>query len=136
MSLKSETARGLRVLVCDDDPDFLALATRALANVGCEVDVAVDAGTALAMQKQRSYPVQLLDMELPDFSGLELCRRIRVDDAISVLVAVTAHRRVFDIVDAREAGFDDLFYKPLAPAQLAALTTEALSRIRRWRETE
>ena len=121
-----------RVLVCDDDADFRALAERTLTQAGCRVDVATDAADALARQRQRSYPVQLLDLELPDLSGLELARAIRADDPVSVLIAITAHRRAFDVVDARDAGFDDLFFKPISPQELTALILDALARTQRW----
>ena len=136
MSDVRELQTNTRVLVCDDDPDFRAMAERALIRAGCRVDVATGANEALEMQERNSYPVQLFDLELPDLSGLELGRRVRADDPVSVLIAVTAHRRVFDLVDARDAGFDDLFYKPISPRDLTALTLDALARTQRWTDMQ
>jgi DNA-binding response OmpR family regulator len=121
-----------RILVTDDSADMLDLLSHALSKVGYEVVRAESAEEALAIQSDQEFPLQIIDLNLPGLSGLELCQKIREDDAVSVLIAISAHISVYEVVDAREAGFDDLFYKPFAPAILVEAADIAFARMERW----
>ena len=124
--------REKRVFLVEDDPDFAALFVNALKKSEFEVTVAGSAEEALEIQKEYFWSMQFIDLQLPGMNGLELCRQIREDDAISLLVAITAHRNMFQLIDAREAGFDDLYYKPIRSAEILDAVKQNSTRIERW----
>ncbi len=121
-----------RVLVTDDSEDLLDLFERVFTKAGYEVTCADSAEKALTIQADQVFPLQIIDLTLPGMSGLELCRKIREDDAISTLIAISAHITLYQVVDAREVGFDDLFYKPFAPEVLVEAADAAFLRMQRW----
>ena len=71
-----------RVLVVDDDPKILSLLRRGLSFAGYAVDTAVDGEAALAAARDRPPDVVVLDVMLPGVDGLEVCRRLRLGDAV------------------------------------------------------
>ena len=121
-----------RVLVTDDSADMRDLISHAFTKVGYEVVCADSAEDALVILADHVFPLQIIDLRLPGLSGLELCRKIREDDAISILIAISAHFTVYQVVDCREVGFDDLFYKPFAPSVLIEAADAAFVRMERW----
>lgn len=119
----------MNVLVVDDDPELCELVERALRRDG---HVASSAGSLDASRDAlaRHRPdLIVLDLGLPDGSGLELCRELRrVGDPIPVLI-LTASARVLSRVEGLDAGADDYLVKPFAVAELRA-RVRALARRR------
>ena len=121
-----------RILVVDDDVDIRNLLTTTFSRANYDVTCVNSAEDVLAIQHDEVFSLYFIDLQLPGMNGLELCREIREDDATSILIAITAHVSIFQIVDAREAGFDDLYYKPFKSDELVEAAKDAFKRMERW----
>jgi two-component system KDP operon response regulator KdpE len=116
-----------RVLVVDDEPQFLrALATN-LRGAGYDVETAVTGAEALAAAGLRPPDAVILDLLLPDRSGIEVCRELRTwSDAPIVLVSAVGEEE--EKIKALDAGADDYVTKPFAIGELLARLRAALRR--------
>lgn len=108
-----------RVLVVDDDPTVSDVVRRYLERAGFAVDNAGDGPTALALAALRSPDLVVLDLMLPGMSGLEVCRRLRRESDVPV-VMLTALGEESDRVVGFETGADDYVTKPFSPRELIA----------------
>ena len=120
---QSRGARGLKVLVVDDNVDAAQMLATLLEMNGYEVDVAYDGEGALASAVQAPPDVALLDIGLPDIDGHELARRLRAmpETTQAVLVALTGYGQAEDRQRAHSAGFDHHMAKPADLAKLLEL---------------
>lgn len=118
-----------RILVVDDDPRIAAALRRALAYDGYEVDVADDGRRALSLARERLPDLVVLDVMLPEVDGLEVCRRLRADGDIPILM-LTARDAVADRVAGLDEGADDYLVKPFANEELLARVRTLLRRSR------
>ena len=91
------------------------------------------AETALEILKKEHIQVMFLDLNLPEMNGVELCRRIKKDQPMSLVFAVTGYSSFFELVDCREAGFDDYFKKPVDIKILIKAATDAFEKMERWK---
>lgn len=104
----------------DDDPELRGLLERALERDGHVVGTASDLTSARAALTNAPVDVVVLDLGLPDGSGVTLCRKLRAErDSVPILV-VTARSEVSRRVEALDAGADDFLSKPFAVAELRA----------------
>lgn len=109
----------MHVLVVDDHPELRALVTQAIERDGHLVRQAAD--VEQARQALIEEPdVIVLDVGLPDGSGLSLCRELRRDGVHIPILILTAHNRVNERVEGLDAGADDFLGKPFAIAELRA----------------
>jgi two-component system, OmpR family, response regulator MtrA len=116
-----------RVLVVEDDRSVQEVAGMVLERAGFEV-VAVDDGpSALEALEHRAFDVVVLDVMLPGMSGFEVCRRIRRETAVPI-VMLTARADADDVVTGLELGADDYLTKPFEPKVLAARVRAVLRR--------
>jgi len=116
-----------RVLVVDDEPQFLrALATN-LRGAGYDVETAATAAEALAAAGLRPPDAVILDLLLPDGTGTEVCRELRTwSDAPIILVSAVGEEE--EKIKALDAGADDYITKPFAIGELLARLRAALRR--------
>lgn len=116
-----------RVLVVDDEPQFLrALATN-LRGAGYDVETAATGAEALAAAGLRPPDAIILDLLLPDCSGTDVCRELRIwSDAPIVLVSAVGEED--EKIAALDAGADDYVTKPFAIGELLARLRAALRR--------
>lgn len=116
-----------RVLLVDDDQTVSDVVCRYLRREGMSVDAVTDG--AVALQKALDEPPDLvvLDLMLPGLSGLEVCRRLRRESQIPILM-LTALGEEHDRVVGLEIGADDYVAKPFSPREL---TLRVLSILRR-----
>jgi two-component system, OmpR family, response regulator MprA len=118
----------VRVLVVDDDEAVRGALTHALRRDGYEVSTAADGSTALAALLQNRHEAVVLDVLMPEPSGLEVCRAIRTrGDDIPILM-LTARDLVSDRVAGLDAGADDYLVKPFALDELRARLRALLRR--------
>jgi DNA-binding response OmpR family regulator len=108
------------VLVVDDHDALLDLVARTLERDGHRVRVAHTVNEAALAMAELRFDVIVLDVALPDGSGLELCRRARADAHETPILLLTAHSAVRQRVKGLDAGADDFLGKPFAPAELRA----------------
>jgi CheY-like chemotaxis protein len=113
----------LRVLVCDDDKDTVAILTALLREEGYEVRGVYSGHAVLDRVRDFGPDVVLLDIGMPQISGYEVARELRerYASARPLLIAVTGHSKPTDRTLAQLAGFDHHFAKPYEPNALLAL---------------
>jgi CheY-like chemotaxis protein len=112
-----------RVLVADDNKDAADTLGLLLELYGHEVRVAHSGNAALAVAHSFHPNVALLDIAMPDLSGYEVARNLRVDTCCPdiLLIALTGYGQDGDKERAHEAGFDHHLTKPVDPSKLEAL---------------
>ncbi|SDR88520.1 two-component system, OmpR family, response regulator [Nocardioides scoriae] len=123
----------LRVLVVDDEENIAELLRMALRYEGWEVEVALTGSKAVAAAKRFRPDSVVLDMMLPDFDGMEVLRRMRVEAPDVPVLFLTARDSVEDRVAGLTAGGDDYVTKPFSleevVARLRALMRRAGARL-------
>jgi two-component system, OmpR family, response regulator len=110
----------MRVLVVEDEPRMARLIKRGLEEEGHAVDVAADGPDGLWMATEVPYTAIVLDLMLPGFDGIELCRKLRSAGIWVPVIMVTARDAVGDRVRGLDAGADDYLVKPFSLMELAA----------------
>ncbi|MFH1488858.1 MAG: response regulator [Pseudomonadota bacterium] len=120
------------VLVVDDEEPIRAVFDNILTKTGYAVRLAESAEQALDILKKETFPVMFLDIQLPKMSGMDLCKKIREKNPVSVMYAMTGYATFFDVFECRKAGFDDFFKKPFSAQTIAKATGDAFERIGRW----
>ncbi len=116
-----------RVLVVEDDRSVRETATLLLERAGLRVTAVGDGREALDEVAARRYDVVVLDIMLPIIDGFEVCRTIRRDSQVPI-VMLTARSDTADVVAGLELGADDYLTKPFQPAELLARVRAALRR--------
>lgn len=118
----------MRVLVVDDDAAVRGSIGRALRLEGYEVDIADSGAAALRILAVTPPDAVVLDLQLPDIDGLEVCRRLRGTGDDTPVLMLTARDAVDDRVLGLDAGADDYLVKPFALAELLARLRALLRR--------
>jgi DNA-binding response OmpR family regulator len=108
------------MMVVEDDETIGAALLKSLRSHGHEVAWVRSGGDALAESARTELDLVLLDLGLPDFDGVEVCRRIRATRPDPVIVVLTARTSEVDVVVALESGADDYLVKPVRIAELHA----------------
>ncbi len=117
-----------RVLVVDDDPELREFLLGELAAEGYSGEAAASGQAALLALRQQEWDLVLLDWGLPDFSGVEVCERLRAGGSTTPVLMLTAHDDVPERVRALDAGADDYLTKPFSIAELLARVRAQLRR--------
>ena len=124
-----------RLLLIDDDPDLLLRQVSHLfAPRDVEVKLARSGSEGLAGIEAHKPHVVLLDVSLPDLSGLEVYRRLRKIDARIPVVFITARTAIDTAIEAMRLGTYDYLFKPVDLHQLEQVVREALDVSRRMRD--
>jgi two-component system OmpR family response regulator len=119
----------LSILMVDDDAQIRQLLSDYLTNFGMSV-VAVADGRAMEEElKRSSFDLVILDLMLPGDDGLSLCRSLRAESDIPILM-LTARGEAMDRVVGLELGADDYIVKPFEPRELVARIQSILRRTR------
>lgn len=108
------------VLIVDDSTELLDLVERALSREGHHVRLAATLAQARQRIAERPPELMVLDLALPDGTGIELCRALRREQARFPILLLTAHGEVPQRVAGLDAGADDFLAKPFAIAELRA----------------
>ncbi len=124
-----------RLLLVDDNPNLiLKQVDRVFGAAGHEVDAARTGEDGIRQAVARTPDVILLDLRLPDLSGLEVYRRLRQIDARIPVVFITATNDADSAIEAMKQGAFDYLFKPLDTQQLRRVVGEALELSRLARE--
>ena len=123
----------MRVLIVEDEGDVAAAVARGLRREGLAVDVAGDGREALVKAGLVSYDVVVLDRDLPEVHGDEVCRRLGALDSPPTVLMLTAASDVGDRVAGLAVGADDYLGKPFAFAELVARVLALGRRVGRQR---
>jgi DNA-binding response OmpR family regulator len=115
------------VLVVDDEPTLREVVVRYLERAGSRALEAGDGDEAETLLRTQPPDLVILDLMLPGTDGLELCRRIRADSALPVIM-LTARGEEADRIVGLELGADDYVTKPFSPRELVARVRTVLRR--------
>ncbi|BDX30108.1 putative two-component system response regulator [Mycobacterium antarcticum] len=124
-----------RILVVDDEPTILAAVATRLRAEAFEVETAVDGPSAVEASAATEPDLVVLDVMLPGFDGLEVCRRIQADRPTPILM-LTARSDETDMLIGLGIGADDYLTKPFSMRELVARVRVLLRRVDRAAEVQ
>lgn len=124
-----------RILVVDDEPTILAAVATRLRAEAFLVETAVDGPSAVATAAATAPDLVVLDVMLPGFDGLEVCRRIQAERSTPVLM-LTARSDETDMLIGLGIGADDYLTKPFSMRELVARVRVLLRRMERMPEPQ
>lgn len=116
-----------KILVVDDEPTIRESVSYALEREGFEVRAVEDGETGLRVAREEPFDAVVLDVMLPGLSGTEVCRLLRAESAVPILM-LTARTAEVDRVVGLELGADDYVPKPFAMRELVARVRALLRR--------
>lgn len=122
------------ILIADDEPHIVELVRLTLEDERVRVVEAYDGATALARAAELHPDLVLLDVHLPDVSGLEVCARLRglPGGAAAKIVMLTAAAQEADVARGLAAGADHYLTKPFSPVRLLSLVDGLLPHAPVW----
>jgi DNA-binding response OmpR family regulator len=115
------------ILIVDDEAAVRRVVARALEEAGYSVIAVADRASAIAALAREAFHLAILDVQLPDANGLDLCAEISANYGIPV-VMLTVVVDESDVVRALESGADDYVRKPFSPRELTARVASVLRR--------
>jgi two-component system response regulator VanR len=110
----------MRVLVAEDERRLAGAIARGLRREGMAVDITHDGASALVKARVVPYDVVVLDRDLPELHGDEVCRRLSDDERETKVLMLTAADTLDDVVDGLALGADDYLPKPFEWPELVA----------------
>src|SRR5829696_6304330 len=110
----------MRILVAEDEPRIAAAVARGLRREGMAVDVAPDGAAALYKARVNPYDVVVLDRDLPELHGDDVCRTLSAEQPRTKVLMLTAARSTDELVQGLALGADDYLPKPFRFAELVA----------------
>ena len=123
----SDQPNGQRVLVVEDESNIASFVAMYLKKAGFGVTVAANGEEALRRAKTDSPAIVLLDLNLPDVDGIDVCRELRQSSDVPILM-LTARDDDVDKIIGLEVGADDYLTKPFNPRELVARVKSILRR--------
>jgi len=121
------SARGGTILLVEDEEDIATLVRTYLERDGFRVIWAARGAEGLQALEQNEIRLAILDLQLPDADGLDLCRAIRAGSRLPIVI-VTARDEEIDRITGLELGADDYVTKPFSPRELVARVRAVLRR--------
>ncbi len=118
----------MRVLLAEDEPRVADAVARGLRREGLAVDVSPDGASALYKARVTGYDVVVLDRDLPEVHGDDVCRTLNREQPDTKVLMVTAARGLDDMVHGLAIGADDYLAKPFALEELLARVRALLRR--------
>ncbi|WP_367649621.1 response regulator transcription factor [Paenibacillus sp. NEAU-GSW1] len=116
-----------RILIVDDEREIAELIEIYLKNEGYETEIAGDGEQALELFEQKPFDLVVLDIMMPRMDGLEVCRRLRRDQSVPILM-VSAKAEDMDKIMGLMTGADDYMIKPFNPLELLARVRSLIRR--------
>ncbi len=122
------------VLIVDDEPNVVELVRVTLEDDRLHVISAMSGAEALRLVAAGRPELILLDVNLPDLSGLEVCRRLRSEPALAGcrIVMLTAAAQHADVRGGLAAGADEYLTKPFSPVRLLSLVEALIPGVTLW----
>ncbi|HPO74547.1 MAG TPA: SpoIIE family protein phosphatase [Armatimonadota bacterium] len=119
-----------KVLVADDNVGLAEIWSFVLEDAGCDVTIADSGGAALAAVAREAFDIAVLDLQMPDLSGLEVFTAIQADNADVQGIIITGHASMESAMDAVNRGVFGYLVKPVTPDALRVMVERALERRR------
>lgn len=117
----------MKVLIVEDNQK-LAESLRSIIGMYYVVEIAHTGEQALGLLEDEDFGLVILDLHLPDISGLEICRAIRKQDRHMAILIVTGEDRLATLIELLDAGADDYITKPFRTRELKARVRALLRR--------
>jgi len=118
----------MRILVIEDEKIILDGIVLNLQQAGYAVDASMTGSVGLELAMINTYDVILLDVNLPDMLGYQLCEKLRKAEIVTPIIMVTARNEVVDRIHGLDIGADDYLIKPFEFAELQARIRAVLRR--------
>ena len=117
------------ILVADDESHILHVVSLKLKNAGYRVLTARDGQEALEIAQQEKPDLLITDYHMPQLSGIELCRKLKLDPATSSIPAIMLTARGYELepADTEQSGILRMLSKPFSPRHLLSTVEEVLS---------
>ena len=116
-----------RILMIEDDESLSQMVGEYLGDVGMRVSARPDAASGMDLLRRAEFDAVILDVMLPDLDGFEVCRRVRAESDVPILM-LTARGEETDRIVGLELGADDYLPKPFNPRELLARLRAILRR--------
>ncbi len=129
----TEVGSGQKVLVVEDEPSLVDTLEYSLTRQGYDVRTATDGVKALELARKEQPDLVVLDVMLPSLDGFEVCRILRQEMSVPILM-LTARTDEVDKIVGLEVGADDYMTKPFSMRELTARVKALLRRVRLVRE--
>jgi len=126
----------MRLLVIEDDSTLRETLVQKLADAGFAVEQAADGKEGLYFAQEYPIDLAIIDLGLPEISGLEIIRRIRAEGKTYPILILTARDRWEDKVDGLSAGADDYVVKPFHFEEVSARVNALLRRSGGWASSQ
>ena len=122
-----------KILLVEDEQALLDLTALQL-EARCEAEVlkATNAADAIDILRNEQIFMVITDLQLEETTGIELCKEIKEINPVCLIIAVTGHQSLFQLIECRSTGFDDYFLKPVDFEDLASSVENSWKVIERW----
>ena len=126
-----------KVLIVDDETSIRDIVENFIDSIGFKHISTTNAIEALlCVEKLKAIRVCLIDLHLPGMDGLTLCRKLKRIDPMLICIAMTGFRTLFSLVECRQAGFDDMIFKPFDFALMKQLLLDYDAKLLRWSKAD
>jgi len=113
-------AEEFRVLIVDDEEDFVVTLEKRLRKRNLEVGTALDGAQALKLIKERDFDVVVLDVKMPGMDGLEVLRQVKQMKPLIEVIMLTGHASIESGIEGMKLGAFDYLMKPINIDELMA----------------
>jgi two-component system alkaline phosphatase synthesis response regulator PhoP len=119
----------LKVLIVDDEPDIVEILSYNLAKENFEIIKTYDGKQAISLATFNHPDVVIMDLWMPELSGMEVCRIMKKDSELKniPIVILTADSDEYTGIEAVEAGCDQFVTKPVKPAFIVGLVKDLIN---------
>jgi DNA-binding response OmpR family regulator len=124
----------MRILIIEDEIDLADALARGLRQIGYAIDIAVNGMAGWDLGQVNDYDLLILDLNLPELDGLEVCQRLRAVKPNLLILILTARSELDDKIMGLDMGADDYLIKPFHFEELAARIRALLRRDLRVRD--
>jgi len=122
-----------KVLIVEDETSVREIIKQTVEKTGLQTKEATNAVEALLLtEKYKSIRIVICDLHLPGMDGLTLCRRMKRIDPLLIVLGITGYKTLFNLVECRQSGFDDLLFKPFEVILLKDMLAYYNTTVERW----
>jgi DNA-binding response OmpR family regulator len=118
----------MKILIVEDEKDLNSALMKAFEKHGFTVDSSLDGKDGLGMGLINEYDAIVLDLNLPELDGVEVCKQIRAENTKTPILALTARDGLKDKLQGFDSGFDDYLTKPFDLPELVARVRNLIRR--------
>jgi len=116
-----------KILLVDDDREFVNLFTSIIESEGYIVEVAFSGQQALDKFKKSAFDLLILDIKLPDMNGDKVAKKVRDKDKNIVIIIITGFPELQDSITALDIGIHDILLKPISSSEILRSIKEAFN---------